>query len=220
MVSAPSFCCNTVLNRANVANFAPMAEVKSNKLQRALRWLRRFRHRRGYGIHSPFAFGFVTGVVYEKGEYYPYSHIRTYYNTMRARPACLRLKDCKLLFRLANFQHPARCLITAFGSAESAEYVMYNLREACASACYTAEAGEPADMIVCGTEWPARVDQLAESLREGGMMVVTHVGGCNRGAWLKLLQHPKAQVTFDLYDFGIVCYRSELQRQHYVINYF
>ena len=37
---------------------------------RSLRWLRRFRKRRGYGIHSPAAFQFVTGVVYEKGEYY------------------------------------------------------------------------------------------------------------------------------------------------------
>ena len=38
-------------------------------------WLMRVRHRRGYGIHSPFAFGFVTGVVYEDGAYYGYEVI-------------------------------------------------------------------------------------------------------------------------------------------------
>ena len=37
---------------------------------RPLRWLLRFRKRCGYGIHSPFAFQFVTGVIYEKGAYF------------------------------------------------------------------------------------------------------------------------------------------------------
>ena len=30
---------------------------------------------------------------------------------------------------------------------------------------------------------------------------------------------PQAQVSFDLYDWGIIFFRPELQRQHYVINY-
>ena len=42
-------------------------------------WLKRFRHRRGYGVHSPFAFDFLTYVVYERGEYYAYRELKKRY---------------------------------------------------------------------------------------------------------------------------------------------
>ena len=29
-------------------------------------WLKRFRHRKGYGVHSPFAFDFITRIIYGK----------------------------------------------------------------------------------------------------------------------------------------------------------
>ena len=45
-------------------------------LKRPFIWLRRFRHRRGYGVHSPFAFDFITDVVYERTAYYKYKDLR------------------------------------------------------------------------------------------------------------------------------------------------
>ena len=38
-------------------------------------WLLRFRHRRGYGVHSPFAFNFITDVVYQRLPYYKYCEL-------------------------------------------------------------------------------------------------------------------------------------------------
>ena len=38
-------------------------------------WLRRFRYRCGYGVHSPFAFDFITNVIYEKAAYYAYTEL-------------------------------------------------------------------------------------------------------------------------------------------------
>ena len=29
-------------------------------------WLKRFRHRKGYGVHSPFAYNFITRIIYGK----------------------------------------------------------------------------------------------------------------------------------------------------------
>ena len=34
-------------------------------LKRPFIWLSRFRHRCGYGVHSPFAFSLITQVIYE-----------------------------------------------------------------------------------------------------------------------------------------------------------
>ena len=39
-------------------------------------WLARFRHRCGYGVHSPFAFHLITGVIYEKTPYYKYAALQ------------------------------------------------------------------------------------------------------------------------------------------------
>ena len=78
--------------------------MNKSSIVRPLRWLLRFRHRRGYGIHSPFAFSFVTGVVYEQGTYYAYPELKAMYKKLR--PHGVRLKDGRLLFRLANFAQP------------------------------------------------------------------------------------------------------------------
>ena len=37
-------------------------------LKRPFIWLYRFRHRCGYGVHSPFAFNLITHVIYESIE--------------------------------------------------------------------------------------------------------------------------------------------------------
>jgi len=36
------------------------------KLHKGWIWLKRVRHRKGYGVHSPFAFDFITRVIYGK----------------------------------------------------------------------------------------------------------------------------------------------------------
>ena len=69
---------------------------------RSLIWVRRFRHRCGYGVHSPFAFNLITGVIYEKGEFYAYAPLRSLRGEARGRE-----KDDKLMLRLINDRQPA-----------------------------------------------------------------------------------------------------------------
>ena len=45
-------------------------------LKRPFIWLSRFRHRCGYGVHSPFAFNLITQVIYESTPYYKYKDLR------------------------------------------------------------------------------------------------------------------------------------------------
>lgn len=44
-------------------------------LKRPFIWLYRFRHRCGYGVHSPFAFNLITHVIYETTPYYKYREL-------------------------------------------------------------------------------------------------------------------------------------------------
>lgn len=58
------------------------------------RMISRFRHSRGFGVHSPFAFRMVHDVIRPRYEYYREEELQTL-----AKDSCLR-KVCGLLFRL------------------------------------------------------------------------------------------------------------------------
>ena len=69
-------------------------------------WLSRFRQRKGYGVHSPFAYSFIRGVVLESSAYYAYADLAQLHpwwvRWFRLYPMQCR----RLLFRLANFAEP------------------------------------------------------------------------------------------------------------------
>lgn len=185
-------------------------------LRRMLHWVLRFRHRKGYGIHSPFAFNFVTGVIYENWPYYAYSRLNQVDRSSSVLH--LRRKDSRLLFRLANFVRPADCWLCDISKSDP---VVLFLR---AGSIHTHYRTEPCDaaLIVAGQHWTERIDELHDRLLSGGLLILPGIGRneSTRAAWQRVLDKPKSQVTFDLCDFGLVFYRPELQREHYIINYF
>lgn len=60
--------------------------------------VRRIKHRKGFGVHSPFAYSIITDVIEEKSAYYAYSRINRTYS--KATP--ISFKVACLLLRLAN----------------------------------------------------------------------------------------------------------------------
>lgn len=65
-------------------------------------WLKRLRHRKGYGVHSPFAYDFLRDVVYEKNHYYAYEDIDKRLKGNLWQRLCQRKRE-RLLFRLQNW---------------------------------------------------------------------------------------------------------------------
>lgn len=193
----------------------------TDKIVRLIHWILRFKQRKGYGIHSPFAFNFVTGVIYEQGTYYAYRQLDDERKNCSTRQ--LRRKDYRLLMRLANFQRPKTCLLFPAGQ----ETLIHTFLKA--GSCHTQYAtfnlqdstpARPADMIVAATNWEQHAAQLIQQIKPGGLLVVVGLkNNKQRNAWKQMLMAPQAQVTFDLRDFGLLFYRPELQREHYTINY-
>ena len=92
----------------------------SNILVRCYVRLCRFRHRRGYGIHSPFAFGLVTKVFYERGAYYAYAPLRK----MRRQIAHNTTeRGDRLMLRLINAFQPNDCFIGGEQTQLTAQYL-------------------------------------------------------------------------------------------------
>ena len=90
-------------------------------LPRILRWFRRFRQRRGYGVHSPFAFEWITDVVYlQKAQYYAYAPLAEQHEAWQG---VLSVKDARLLFRIANHQRAQRMLVVGQGIEREIHYL-------------------------------------------------------------------------------------------------
>ena len=183
-------------------------------------WLRRFRHRRGYGVHSPFAFAFITGVVYERARYYAYAPLLRQHpwwmRWLRLRP----VQCCRLLFRLANYAEARSVCLVGVGPTEH-NYVRAAVTRADIRACATCSDAAPADFVVVAAACAAGAAALAGSMPVGAMLVVEgiHDNAANLDAWrsLQLMEH--TGVTFDLYDYGIAFFDRRLTKQHYIVNF-
>ena len=117
---------------------------------------RRVPNRRGYGIHSPFAFGFVTGVI---GEFYAYDELR---KMRRDGSHTLREKDERLLLRIANFQHPQSGTLLG----DPAPTTRWALAAGCRKCAWRDDAeASRADMLYAASgSWASRLGKLVEAL--------------------------------------------------------
>ena len=94
--------------RPSPASTFPLPRMSSeySPLRRFSRWLTRWRHRCGYGVHSPWAFSWITEVIYNDFAYYAYAPLHRRRLLPAADPealaGALNEKDDRLLFRLAN----------------------------------------------------------------------------------------------------------------------
>ncbi len=192
---------------------------------RSLRWLRRFRKRRGYGIHSPAAFQFVTGVVYEKGEYYAYGKLREERRKLRLSS---REKDDRLLFRLVNFHHPKS--VVAVGSGREFDVACCYIKSARQCPVYqfdnvVEKGGEmPASdfYYLDDAAWSEGLSALLDRLADGVFVVVRlpHRNPQSHQAWQALCADPRVRQSYDLHDFGICLCEARLNKEHFVINYY
>ena len=203
-------------------------------LKRPFIWLRRFRHRRGYGVHSPFAFDFITDVVYERTAYYKYKDLREREKQLKGekKPDWLyeppKLK--RLLFRLVNYAQPAR-VVDAGRLSASALY----LKAACEHADYVGatdlselflEAGVPVGFLYLHDyRNPAFMEDVfrvcAPRTTERSLFVIEgiHYTRNMTALWKRMQQDPRVGITFDLYDLGILFFDKSITKQDYIVNF-
>lgn len=89
---------------------------------RGLNWCRRFRHRCGYGVHSPSDFFLITFVIYEQAPYYAFASLHHLRRVVSHLPH-YREKVDRFLFRLANYLQPNCVVEVGTGSGLSTRYI-------------------------------------------------------------------------------------------------
>lgn len=175
--------------------------------QSPLVWLVRFRNRKGYGVHSPFAFKFITEVLYNKSGYYAYSDID---RSLRWWQKGRKRSVHRLLFRLTNFHEP----MTLYCSGVDESFL-----KACMYASRGMEvlpnviAGKADMLIISGPQ-----QESLGCIADRTMVVVLNIHR-HRSFWKTIKHDDRITVTFDLYDIGIAFARKDLNKQHYKVNW-
>lgn len=194
-------------------------------------WLKRFRHRRGYGVHSPFAFDFLTNVVYERGEYYAYRELRQRHFSPAYWWNGHTVKCRKFLFRLANYVHPSVIRIYGDAGEDMEDY----LQAGCTSARFKhaevrrrgmqeAPSGKASDelLYVCENVSPSQWTLLAGAAPTAhSVCLFCGIHGSAQALchWEQVKRLPHVSVSFDLYDYGILFFDPSKQNQHYIVNF-
>ena len=194
-------------------------------LQRIGVWCWRIRQRRGYNIHSPFAFQLVKGVIYQRGRYYAYERLH-----QERKGQALPERDDRLLFRLANDSQPRTALFVGLDTADEQLYVAAACQKCtCYSAVTTEEALQQAskmghiDFLFLNTSEPIAplLDALLPYAGSHALFIVygIHRSRSTLQAWREWKKTEAVRVTFDLYWLGLAYFEARLNKQDYTINY-
>lgn len=203
-------------------------------LKRPFIWLSRFRHRCGYGVHSPFAFDLITNVIYERTPYYAYSLLEVEQKKRSERLGKKwqheSIKVNRLLFRLVNRMQPTTIVDAGTPSSSSLYLQAGHIKASCLSVSDLSELFLEEDtsvdfLYLHHYRNPAFVEKVFDSCAsrttEQGVFVIGGICYTKemKALWQKIQQDDRTGITFDLYDLGIVFFDHAKIKQHYIVNF-
>lgn len=189
------------------------------------RSVRKLKHRKGFGVHSPFAFAVITEVIEEKLPYYAYSSMQRRYDKKSNIP----FKVVCLLFRLAN---RFRCHNIAILGEE--QYAVMPLTEVDSRnqltlindvQKLTEVADQKYDMIVVNANCLDDDQKLSEWLlshtADGAVIFVKGIqsGHALESVWDSFCDYDEMPITMDLYDYGLAIKKPNFYKQHYIVSF-
>ena len=191
------------------------------KLKRALVWMRRMHHSRGFGVQSPYDYRFVRYVVNEHWPYYAYDELKRRIPSIDKRTR----KLCRLYFRIANWLQPHQ-IINYQPSTDA--YQRY-MQEGCRRARVMDDkewqsAGngpvELAHMALTG-DYQQFYETVVSRADNRSLLIVERIKRDKetKAFWQQVEQDKRTGVTFDLYYCGIVFFNKQRYKQNYVVNF-
>lgn len=207
------------------ANFAPMNLLKSTWI-----WLCRFRHRKGYGVHSPFAFQFIRTVLNERESYYAYRDLQP------LRPQYAHRTSAsvdRLLLRLANFAQPRHVVMVGADNDLSFMYIQAGCKKVkgefltdVQQAIHRLQSSSwqhPIDLLVLGDEalHPQLFQAALAHITPQTVVVVQGLYNtpANRQLWRSWVRHESVVQAFDLYECGVLLFNTQYQKQTFKVNF-
>ena len=196
-------------------------------------WCKRYRHRCGYGVHSPSDFFLITFVIYEKQAYYAYQDLKK--KLFDHSLSHYRTKVNKLLFRLVNYTRPRTLVEIGCGNGASFAYMLAartsmeassldgNLAEITEQLDDVLKDEDTLDFIHLGFTpyYKEMFQKILPCVNERSCVVVGGIYDSSEKEtwWKELIKDERIRISYDLYDIGILFFEPNRYKQHYIINF-
>lgn len=166
-----------------------------------------------HGVHSPFVFLFLTKALYNKKMKMAFS--------LESFPSIKNSKKMQLLFKISRYFEPKS--IHLIGSSDLEKKILSlgslsaeinsNPKHSHYDCVYFSYQNGFSISI-------ESLNQLLKTTHNDSFWILEKIHSHSEAKllWKTLKQHPKVTVTIDLYYFGLVFFRKEQPKQHFVIR--
>ena len=175
-------------------------------------WFLRFRQRRGYGVHSPFAYAFIRDVLLQTWPYYAYEELDRLH-PWAERHVTTYPRNCRrMLFRMANAVQPGTMSVLGERATERA------YMSAAVPKARWVEGGV-ADLVLVAHERLSEVPELINPLPPRATLICEGISEskADRAIWNEVKAHARTTITFDLYTYGIALLDRPLTPADYIV---
>ncbi len=186
------------------------------KLKRLIVWMRRMRHSRGFGVQSPYDYGFIRYVVNEHWPYYAYEELQRTVTDIDKRTR----KLCRLYFRMANWRQPQ---VIVDYQPETEAYRLY-MQAGCRKAEFE-DTGVRSAVELCRMslkgDYRTFYEEVLKRVDDRSVLIVEGIkrDKNTKAFWEQVTQDKRTGVTFDLYYCGIVFFNKKRFKQNYIVNF-
>lgn len=174
----------------------------------------RFRHKRGYGVHSPFMFHLILHVIRDKEKQFTYPEDPEFARRLTSREK----KLFRLLSRLIRYLKPGRVVCIGKSADLLTEYlslaypeasILSNRPEKIREAAFIYLGRESASVLPEEMDWPEVIAVQPRYL----LIADIYKNADNARLWRSLRE--KATVSVDMMWYGLLLFEPKIQRGRY-----
>lgn len=179
-------------------------------------WIKRWRHCRGFGVQSPFAYSFIRYVINEHYPYYAYKKLRKKHKAQGP----VAVKCGEFYLRLANYLQPAHVAVDISNDDWRQEYILAGCRRAVVSHDDDMQRAQLFITDACRLQDYADIISMAVA-DERKVIIVENIrkSRFHREQWHDFAQQDIIDVTFDMHHMGVAFLNTGLHKAHYTVNF-
>lgn len=150
-----------------------------------------------HGVHSPFVYSLVTQCFYKRRKYKPYGNWS---------------KKERLLYRLLKYFQPQSFLEVS----ERSVLGVFNL----GLPVHKEVKSESYDFVYFDRPSLQHFERLLPTKQNDSIWVINHIYNDPKAQqiWQTIKENPEVTVTVDTYYYGLLFFRKEQQKEHFVIR--
>lgn len=168
-----------------------------------------------HGVHSPFVFDLVTKCFYDKTKHPEYSLLKNTSKRSRLLVRIVRYFEPKTILEIGNPNE----LKTNMFSSDITSFEDFQINK-------FSKNNSTFDLVYFNKNHSQKstldyFELLLPDITNDSVWIINdiHKSKENENTWDIIKKHPKVKVTIDTFHFGMVFFRAEQEKEHFVIRF-